>query len=446
MAKIEYNHPAGKSFPSFTETIEARVWSLGGTEKQPFYIGGGLNFRANGNIWLELIYSVEGTQVFYTRNFLHHGPFFFEDDLPLEARLDEFLQKGEGEFTIGDILPETTVSLILKKYTYPDENGQMHESSACTLMLSSDAGAVFGRSSPGMRYTDIRLQDIDQEEAVRFLRDLIQEIQAVQQGQHPDPASFPVGSSEWSFAWKLNQVAYDRASNTYHEDYFKNELLNDAFNRWVTLLPPGARVLDAGCGHGQPVISRLLEEGFQVTGSDLSPEMLLRAASQFPRVTFIQKPITMIADQAAYDGICSFNSMLYLDPIDLLNSIHRLHHALKPGGHLFLFAFDSGPDWRGEPFGHRVGQWMWSWHYGMEEAAHLLEEHGYFEVLDTRIVQTDKEEAKRIAREHKKQKKEEREYLKRQKEDPEAFLLPFFPTPIERSPYAYVVIARRRDR
>jgi SAM-dependent methyltransferase len=132
-------------------------------------------------------------------------------------------------------------------------------------------------------------------------------------------------------------------------------------------------VLDAGCGHGDPVIARLLEKGFHVTGADFSPEMLARARQQFPLVTFVQQATTQIMDEARYDGACTFSSRLYQDPIDFYHSIYRLHHAIKPGGLLFLFAYDAGPDWRGEPYLFVVGQWMWSWHYGMDESAKRLE-------------------------------------------------------------------------
>ncbi len=98
------------------------------------------------------------------------------------------------------------------------------------------------------------------------------------------------------------------------------------------------------------MIARLLKKGYQVTGSDFSEVMLQRASQQFPQATFIQKATTMIRNQAAFDGICSFNSTLYLDPVDLLEAIYRFHNTLKPGGLLFLFGFDLGPDWRGEPF------------------------------------------------------------------------------------------------
>jgi SAM-dependent methyltransferase len=447
MPKIEYNHPAKDPFPAFTETIEVRVWALGGSADMPYYIGSGANFRANGTLWLEISYSVEGAQIFYTRSLLQNEPAEYNEPDAREAYLEEVIANGEGVFGFGDMLPETSILLEFKTFTYPGDGEEEPTSSTyCQLKISADTGAVFGRSTPGERSVDIALKEISQEDGVRFVRELMQEIRAVQAGKHPDPASFPLGSSEWPFITQLNRQAYNRISESYQEAYFDNPLLAEAFDGWLAQLPPGGHILDAGCGHGDPIIARLLERGFQVTGSDFSPEMLRRAVQQFPQARYLQSTITEIDQEAAFDGVCSFNSLLYLDPIDLFNAIHRLHRALKPGGLLFLYAFDAGPSWRGEPFSHRVGQWMWGCHYGMEEAAGYLEEHGYFKVLDTRKVQVDPDEAERIARELKKQKQEEKEYRKRQKSDPERFFLPFSRPPIERSPYTYVVMAQRCER
>ena len=445
MAKIEFVNPGDENFPAFTETLEARIWGLGGTEQQVFYIGSGFNFQASGNLWLEIIYSVEGAQIFYTRNFLQHHPYRSQERPELESRLSEVTRQSGGTFGFGDMLPDTSLMLIVKKSTYQDEGEEEKQYSHCTLEISCDTGAVFARMSPGVHSVNLKLSGIDLEQGECFMRDLIGEIDLAQQGKHPDPASFPEGSSDWPFLWQLNQSAYNQISEEYQEDYFDHPLLAEAFDGWLAQLPAGGHVLDAGCGHGDPVIGRLLDQGFQVTGSDFSSEMLQRASQQFPQANFLQEATTMITEEGVYDGICSFNSMLYLDPIDLLNSLLRLHRALKPGGILFLYAYDPGPDWRGEPFSHRISQWMWSWHYGVEEAASLLEEHGYFKVLETRKVLSDPEEDERIRKELEKQKQEEEEYHKRQEKDSSPFELPFFTLPIERSPYAYVVIAQRGE-
>jgi hypothetical protein len=71
--------------------------------------------------------------------------------------------------------------------------------------------------------------------------------------------------------------------------------------------------------------------------------------------------------------------------------------------------------------------------------------HGYFKVLARRKATVDEGKALRIAQELEKQAKEEKEYRQKRANDPDKFILPYFKTPIERSPYAYIVIARRND-
>jgi SAM-dependent methyltransferase len=443
MAKLEYTHPAKDELPPSTETIEVIPWDLGGTKNQAFYIGSGLNFQASGNAWLEIKYTIEGAQIFYTRTFLHLD--FFDADRTLQ-RLEELAQKGEGSCSFGSMLPETYLTFKAEKKTYQiDPNNSITNTyTQYTFEISADTGVVFGFSAPGERFVKISLPEIEPEEAMRFMRELTQELRAVAQGKHPDPASFPPGSSEWPLVWHLNQNAYNSLVDSYQEDYFTNPLLNEAFESWCQAVPPGGKVLDAGCGHGDPVISRLLEKGFQVTGADFSSEMLRKARLKYPQVEFSHQATTQLEYEGIFDGVCSFSSLLYLDPIDFYNAIYRINRALKPDGLLFLYAFDNGPEWRGLPFNTVLGRWMWSWHYGMEEAAARLEEHGYFKTLDMKRVKIDAKEEKRIARKIKNEEKKKEAYYRQKAESHEEFFLPYPPPSFDRPPYAYVIIARRK--
>jgi 2-polyprenyl-3-methyl-5-hydroxy-6-metoxy-1,4-benzoquinol methylase len=40
---------------------------------------------------------------------------------------------------------------------------------------------------------------------------------------------------------------------------------------WARSLPPGAAILDLGCGSGVPIAQALLADGFDVHGVDASP-------------------------------------------------------------------------------------------------------------------------------------------------------------------------------
>lgn len=444
MAKIELIHEASEHRPASTETIEVRIWDVGGTYNQPFYIGSGLNFQANGNLWLEISYAVEGAQVFYTRNFLHHA-WGFEIEELLE-RLEELRETEEGSFGFGDMLPETYLSLKVEKNPCQGRAGaEPQYYTTISLVISADTGAVFGFLGPGERSVEIKLTLEDLEEGVRFMRELVYELDAVWQGKHPDPACFPPNSCEWPLVWQLNRRAYNQLAESYQEDYFANPLLAQAFADWLAQLPPGGQVLDTGCGHGDPVIAKLLEGGFQVSGADFSPEMLKRASQQFPQATFVQQAATQLDFEGVFDGACSFSSLLYLDPIDFYNAVYRLYQAIKPGGRLFLYAFDNGPDWRGVPFNTVMEQWMWCWHYGLDEAAQRLEEHGYFKVVEKKRVWWDEEKEQMVIQAIEAEKERAAEHRRKAAENPGQFQ-PYYPELHERPAYAYVIVAQRADR
>lgn len=441
MAKIEIQHSEIEYLSGTTEVLEVRVWGRACSEGQVFYIGSGANFKGDANLWLEIIYTVEGAQIFYTRNFVYN---FSDHSLEEnEARLEKILQEGKGVIAFGDMMPETSVLFNVEPLEYEGFDGNKVTSTTCKLEITADTGTVFGHSSPGERIITISLPQIELDEGVRFMRDFMREVENAREGKHPNPSDFPPESSEWPFIEQLNRKAYNLIAEDYTENYFELPLLAKAFEDWMSRLPSGGLVLDAGCGHGQPVIDKLLEHGFQVTGSDFSPKMLERAAQQFPCVRFVQQPTYKLDLQEAFDGICSFNSVVYLDVIDFLNSVQRLHNALKPRGWLFLYGYDSGPGWRGLPFDFEVGQWMWAWHYSPEEVTQLLEEHGHFEVVDSYqvFVQEKSEEPAEAEVESQEQETEEEDSSELLEQNP---IMPDESSE-SRPNYSYVVIARRRN-
>lgn len=483
MAKLTINHRKTDRFPEYSEVIEVRVWGTVGNLDQIFYIGGGANHQAIGTFILEVVYSVDGIPAFYSRNFLQESLHFQEDPplVYLNKFIDDFLQEGKGRLKFGEYLPETSIQFILpepfKHTSEEDENDEpeegwipppkmeipsglgedfdpfpqssSHETDWTQVRgdfeINLDTGSVFAFGGPGDRFISFRINSISQGEVIPFFRELAQEMADAYQGKHPDPAQFPEGSSTWSFGQEMNRRAYDRVGAKFRQQYFENPLTQAAFDAFLAQTPSGGHVLDVGCGHGELVIARLLEKGCQVTGCDLSPEMLRLARQQFPQVTLINQDASLLTQVAEFDAACSFSSLIYLDPIDLLNSIRRLHRALKPGGLLFLYGDSIGPDWCGDPFYFIMDNWMWNWHYSLEEAVKLLEEHGYFEVIDSQKVKFDEEEDERIAREREEDRLAEEEYYRKQEQEPSesGFILPYFKKIISRSSYTYVITARR---
>lgn len=103
-------------------------------------------------------------------------------------------------------------------------------------------------------------------------------------------------------------------------------------------LKPGERVLIVGVGTGADL--PLLPEGIDVTGIDLSPEMLAKArlkpVSNLSSVKLIEGDAqTLLVDEASFDAVI-LNLILSVIP-DGNACLRSALRALKPGGRAVIF-------------------------------------------------------------------------------------------------------------
>jgi SAM-dependent methyltransferase len=103
--------------------------------------------------------------------------------------------------------------------------------------------------------------------------------------------------------------------------------------RFTSLLPPGAAILDFGCGSGRDA-KAFLDEGFDVTATDGSEE-LCRVASELCDIPIRHELFQELADTRAYDGVWACSSILHLPKDQLANVLRRIEQALVPSGVLY---------------------------------------------------------------------------------------------------------------
>lgn len=98
------------------------------------------------------------------------------------------------------------------------------------------------------------------------------------------------------------------------------------------LLPPPARVLDAGCGTGRVAV-RLAELGYDVVGVDVDASMLEVARAEAPRLDWRLGDLSTFDLGAAFDVVLvAGNTIPLLEPGTLLDASERLAAHLSPGG------------------------------------------------------------------------------------------------------------------
>ena len=176
------------------------------------------------------------------------------------------------------------------------------------------------------------------------------------------------------------RATYDRIAADYAR---ANAEMPPAFvemgRTFLALLPPGARVLDLGCGAGRDM-AWLEARGTQVTGVDLSPEMLAQARPRVRGALLEMDMRRLSFPDAHFGGIWCMASLLHLPKADAHLALHEMRRVLAPGGVLALSIQEGeGEGWETGAYGHPVERFFAR--YSPEEAEEMLERAG-FEILE----------------------------------------------------------------
>jgi 2-polyprenyl-3-methyl-5-hydroxy-6-metoxy-1,4-benzoquinol methylase len=126
---------------------------------------------------------------------------------------------------------------------------------------------------------------------------------------------------------------YDRNAEKFFSATVEIDL-SGLYAPFLAHIPPGARILDAGCGSGRD--SRyFLQHGYTVEAFDASSEMCCLASSHIGQ-TVLQKTFEQVDYDSEFDGVWACASLLHV-PRDHIDAVlQRFTWALKPGGVMFM--------------------------------------------------------------------------------------------------------------
>ena len=101
--------------------------------------------------------------------------------------------------------------------------------------------------------------------------------------------------------------------------------------RACDLIPPGARVLELGCGAGIPMTAALAD-GRDVTGVDISATQIGLARANVPGATFLQADMTAVAfPPASFDAVVAFYSLTHVPRDDVPPLLGRIRELAAAG-------------------------------------------------------------------------------------------------------------------
>lgn len=109
-------------------------------------------------------------------------------------------------------------------------------------------------------------------------------------------------------------------------------------DRLVAPLPPAAKILDLGCGGGQPIARYLLDRGFAVTGVDAATSVIELIKTRLSRGRWIKGDMRTIVIDETFDAVIAWNSLTWLSHGDRALMARRAAAWLKPEGRMLFNA------------------------------------------------------------------------------------------------------------
>ncbi|HUT81874.1 MAG TPA: methyltransferase domain-containing protein [Candidatus Bathyarchaeia archaeon] len=205
--------------------------------------------------------------------------------------------------------------------------------------------------------------------------------------------NFGLEQEEFEQIMQLVSLGYDKMANKYLETRSVNDpevkLLPDFMKR----LPIGARVLDAGCGAGEP-ITRILSEKFKVTGVDISRKQIEIARENLPYCEFIWQDMTTLTFPDDYfDGIVSYYAIQHVPREEHMGLLENFYRMMKPNG-IALLCFGTS-DEPGVVVDDFFGVKMYWSSFDAGTNIEMLKETG-FHVLELKLIFDDTTEEQHI--------------------------------------------------
>lgn len=142
-------------------------------------------------------------------------------------------------------------------------------------------------------------------------------------------------ASLWKVPYGPKRKTYNKTAAEWTEKHYGG-WGQESIDRFISLLPRGASVLDLGCGSG--IRSKdLADAGLNVLGIDFAERMIEIAKKKVPKADF---RVLDVCDMASltkkFDGIFAMAILLHFPKKEVRSILKQIKGSLKNDGYLYL--------------------------------------------------------------------------------------------------------------
>lgn len=183
-------------------------------------------------------------------------------------------------------------------------------------------------------------------------------------------------------------IIYKRYAKAWRKLRSESPFVEKAWlDRFISLIPQSeesnnhtnnrtkSEILDLGCGDGYPIAHYLIEEGYSVTGVDITKAFIKAAKKQFKGMPaeWVLADMRDITFDKQFSGIIAWDSYFHLPPNDQIALFEKFEHYCTPGAPLLI---TTGAD-AGEAIGEFNGHDLYHASLSPDHYRQLFIDHGF---------------------------------------------------------------------
>lgn len=141
--------------------------------------------------------------------------------------------------------------------------------------------------------------------------------------------------------------SYDLIAEQWHQSSARDARAERTLryvDRVLDTLAPGARVLDLGCGTGNPIARYIIDRGFRVVGVDQSEKMLAIAQRVIPEAELIHADMIGVQLNEKFAAAIVWDSAFHVRRENHAAIYQKVAGALEAGGRMLLSVGGEGAE------------------------------------------------------------------------------------------------------